>query len=292
MKAFADYNPISVFFCIMGVASVGMFCMDPLLLFLSLTGAGALFFARNGKAGLRECAWYPLLFLIMAIGNPLFSHKGVTVLFVLNDNPITLESVVYGLAMGTMVVGTLWWFRSFSQIMTSDKLLYLFGAASPKLALILSMTMRYIPLFRAQAEKTNRAQKALGLYKEDNIPDRLKGGLRVFSVMVTWALENGVITADSMTARGYGVGKRSQFAIFRFRRSDAILLAVSLALTALTFTGMGMGAVGFGFYPGLQAVKTTPLGVLVYFAYGVLSLLPAILELSEAWRWKSLQSAI
>ena len=62
--------------------------------------------------------------------------------------------------------------------------------------------------------------------------------------------------------------------------------------TALTFTGMGMGAVGFSFYPGLQAVKTTPLGVLVYFAYGVLSLLPAIPELSEAWRWKSLQSAI
>lgn len=292
MKAFADYNPISVFFCIMGVASVGMFCMDPILLTLSLIGAGALFFARNGRAGVKECLWYPLLFLIMAIGNPLFNHKGVTVLFVLNDNPVTLESVYYGLAMGAMLVGTLWWFRSFSQIMTSDKLLYLFGAASPKLALILSMTMRYIPLFRAQAEKTNRSQKALGLYKEDNVPDKLKGGLRVFSVLVTWALENGVITADSMTARGYGIGKRSQFAIYRFRRSDAFLLIASLTLTTLTFVGMGMNKIGFEFFPALTPVKTTPFGVLVYVSYGVLSLLPAILEISEALRWRSLQSAI
>ncbi len=292
MKAFADYNPISVFFCIMGVASVGMFCMDPLLLGLSLIGALALFLARNGRAGMKECLWYPLLFLITAIGNPLFNHKGVTVLFVLNDNPVTLESVYYGLAMGCMLVGTLLWFRSFSQIMTSDRLLYLFGAASPKLALILSMTMRYIPLFRAQAEKTNRSQKALGLYKEDNIPDRLKGGLRVFSVLVTWALENGVTTADSMTARGYGIGKRSQFAIFRFRRSDAVLLLLSLAFTALTFTGMGLGKVGFEFFPAVTPVKATPFGVLVYISYGALSLLPAILEISEALRWKSLQSAI
>lgn len=292
MKAFADYNPIAVFFCIMGVASVGMFCMDPLLLLLSLVGAGALFFARNGKAGIRESLWYPLLIVIMAVVNPLFNHNGVTVLFVLNDNPITLEAVYYGLAMGAMVVGTLWWFRSFSQIMTSDKLLYLFGAASPKLALILSMTMRYIPLFRAQAEKTNRTQKALGLYKEDNIPDKLKGGLRVFSVLVTWALENGVITADSMTARGYGVGKRSCFAIFRFRKSDGFLLAAALLLTALTFLGMGMGVIGFTYYPVLAPVSLTPLGALVYLSYGVLSLLPATLEISEALRWKSLQSAI
>ncbi len=292
MKAFADYNPISVFFSIMCAASVGMFCMDPLLLILSLVGAGALFFARNGRAGIRECLWYPIIFLLMAIGNPLFSHNGVTVLFVLNDNPITLESVYCGLAMGVMVVGTLWWFRSFSQIMTSDKLLYLFGSASPKLALILSMTLRYIPLFRAQAEKTNNAQKALGLYKEDNIPDKLKGTLRVFSVMVTWALENGVITADSMTARGYGVGKRSRFAIFRFRRSDALLLIFTLSLTALTFTGMGMGWVGFTYFPVLTPAKLTPFGVLVYLSYGAVCLLPATLEISEALRWRSLQSAI
>ena len=292
MKAFGDYNPITVFVCLMSAAGVCMFCMDPLLLLLSLTGAAALFFARHGFHAWRSCWWYSLIFLGSLVLNPLFNHNGMTVLFVLNDNPITLEALCYGAAMGAMIVGVMWWFLSFSGIMSSDKLLYLFGAVSPKLALILSMTLRYVPLFRRQAVKTNQAQKALGLYKEDSIPDTLRGGLRVFSVMVTWALENGVITADSMSARGYGVGRRSHFAIFRFRKADGILVALALLLLGLTLAGLGLGAVGWGYYPRLAMPELSAFSYISYFSYGLLCLLPATLEILEAIKWRSLRSAI
>lgn len=292
MKAFGDYNPITVFVCLMSAAGVCMFSMDPLFLLLSLMGAAALFFARNGFAAWRSCVGYLLIFLATTILNPLFNHNGVTVLFVLNNNPITLEACVYGAALGAMVTGVIWWFRSFSDIMSSDKLLYLFGSVSPKLALILSMTLRYVPLFRRQAVKTNQAQKALGLYKEDSIPDTLRGGLRVFSVMVTWALENGVITADSMTARGYGIGRRSHFAIFRFRKADGILVGAALGLLALTLMGLGLDAVGWVFYPRLTAPEVSLLSYISYFSYGLLCLLPATLEILEVIKWRSLRSAI
>lgn len=292
MKAFGDYNPITVFVCLMSAAGVCMFSTDPLLLLLSLLGAAALFFARHGFGAWRSCWWYSLIFLLSLILNPLFNHNGMTVLFVLNNNPITLEALCYGAVMGIMIVGVMWWFLSFSGIMSSDKLLYLFGSVSPKLALILSMTLRYVPLFRRQAVKTHQAQKALGLYREDSIPDTLRGGMRVFSVMVTWALENGVITADSMTARGYGVGKRSHFAIFRFRKEDALLLAASVLLTGITLAGLGLGAVGWAFYPRLTAPDFSALSVVSYVAYGLLCMLPATLEILEAFKWKSLRSAI
>jgi len=292
VKAFGDYNPITVFVCLMSAAGVCMFSMDPLFLLLSLMGAAALFFARNGFGAWRSCVGYLLIFLATTILNPLFIHNGVTVLFVLNNNPITLEACVYGAALGAMVTGVIWWFRSFSDIMSSDKLLYLFGSVSPKLALILSMTLRYVPLFRRQAVKTNQAQKALGLYKEDSIPDTLRGGLRVFSVMVTWALENGVITADSMTARGYGVGRRSHFAIFRFRKADGILVGAALGLLALTLMGLGLDAVGWVFYPRLTAPEVSLLSYISYFSYGLLCLLPATLEILEVIKWRSLRSAI
>ena len=292
MKAFSDYNPITVFVTLMCAAGVCMFSTDPVLLLLSLMGAAALFFARHGFAAWRSCWWYSLIFLLSLVLNPLFNHNGMTVLFVLNNNPITLEALCFGAVMGAMIVGVMWWFLSFSGIMSSDKLLYIFGSVSPKLALILSMTLRYVPLFRRQAVKTHQAQKALGLYKEDSIPDTLRGGLRVFSVMVTWALENGVITADSMTARGYGVGRRSHFAIFRFRREDAALLALTVLLTGLTLAGLGLGAVGWVFYPRLMPPELSAMSYLAYFAYGLLCLLPATLEILEAIKWKSLRSAI
>ena len=292
MRAFSEMNPIVCFTTLLVCAGIVMFCMEPVLIVLSLVGAAALWFAMCGREGVRSCLWYALLIVICAAVNPLFNHNGVTVLFVANDLPVTLEAIAYGAGMGAMIAAVLWWFRSFAKIMTSDKLLYIFGSISPKIALILSMTLRYIPLFRRQAQKTNQSQRAMGLYKDDNIPDTVRGGARVFSVMVTWALENGVVTADSMTARGYGVGKRTHFALFRFRAEDALVIAAVLVLGAVTAAGMACGAVGFEWYPAIKAAPASALGAASYVCYGLLVLLPAAIEISEALRWKYLTSAV
>lgn len=290
MRTFAEHNPIAVAAYFLCVISAVMFSMDPVLLGISLAGALALHIRRNGLTGGRTHLYSLALFLAMALVNPLFSHHGVTVLFVMNHNPVTLEVLLYGMAAAGMIIAVLYWFRSFTGIMTSDRLLYLFGALSPKLALILSMALRYVPLFGQQARKTQQAQKALGLYREDNLIDSVRGGLRVFSVMVTWALENGVITADSMAARGYGIGKRSRFAIFRFTWRDGLLTALSLLLAAGAFRGIS--ARDFVFYPAIAAAPLTWQGILGYMAYALLALLPLIIDGKEAIKWRCLRSAI
>ena len=176
--------------------------------------------------------------------------------------------------------------------MTSDKLLYLFGRVSPKLALILSMVLRYIPLFGAQAKKVSQTQKALGLYTDGNTLDAIRGGVRVFSIMVTWSLENGIITADSMTARGYGIERRTSFSTQRFTASDAAVLTATLLFAALTLTGFAVGACGFTFYPKLSPAAITPLSAAAYAAYALLSLLPSIYEFAYAAVWRSRMKSV
>ncbi len=286
----ADSNPIAASVYMLAVAGIAMFSTDPLIGFLCLLGGVLYYLSRNGRKHGKTHGFSLCLFTVMALINPLVSHNGATVLFVMNNNPVTLEALLYGMSASMMIVAVLYWFRSFSQIMSGDKLLYMFGALSPKLALVLSMSLRYVPLFSDQAKKVNRAQKALGLYKEDNIADTFKGGLRVFSVMITWALENGIITADSMAARGYGIGKRSHFSLFRFRRRDVLLLIAGGVLFALTVAGIGGRE--FVYYPNLWVPPITVRGMVGYLSYGIMILLPTLLEGKEALKWRYLKSRI
>lgn len=290
MHAFSEYNPFAVTACIFGAAGTAMFSMDPVVIALSLSGALALTLMRPDGRRMRPHLWMLLLFAAMALVNPLVNHRGNTVLLVMNHRPVTLEALLYGVAAGGMVIGVMYWFRSYTAIMTSDRLLYLFGALSPRLALVLSMALRYVPLFGRQTRKIQKAQQALGLYRDDNVIAAFRGGLSVFSGLTTWALENGVVTADSMAARGYGTGKRTRFSPLRFTRQDALLLAVSLLLTGAAL--WGIAGRSFAYYPALSASPMSLRAYCGYGAYALLVFLPVIIDGKEALRWRCLQSKI
>lgn len=292
MKRFEDYNPVVIFIFFVAITITAMFCMDFILLSISLLGGLAYYITIYGAFAVKKLWWYLLVILSCMIINPIFSHNGKTVLFMLNGMGVTAEALLYGLALGMMITAMLLWFRIFSQIMTSDKLLYVFGYASPKLALILSMTLRYIPLYKKQAKKINMSQRAIGLYKEDNFLDKLRGGMRIFSVMVTWALENGVTTADSMVARGYGSRRRTRFAIFRWNAADITMLIITILLIASTAFMIALSKIGFDFYPQIQLPAFTLGSAIGYIAYAILALAPTFINIREELSWKSLTSKI
>ena len=177
-------------------------------------------------------------------------------------------------------------------MMTSDKLMHLLGRASPKLALLCAMALRCGPLFSRQTAAIRRAQQGVGLYKEENLPDRIRGNSRVFSILVTWALENGIITADSMAARGYGVGRRTAFARYRFGRRDGMFLLLTAALLLPPVLGLCLGALDVSYYPALRMPAASLLGALSYGAYAALALLPILWEGGESLKWRWLKSRI
>lgn len=292
MRTLSDANPIAAFVWLMTTAGIAMFSLNPLMLALSLVGAVFYFYLRNPDARITGLLPWLGLCLLSAVLNPLFSHNGATVLFVMNHNPVTLESFIYGAVLGGVILAVIYWFKSFQQIMTGDKLLYVFGSALPKMTLILSIALRYIPLLKQQIRKIRDSQKALGLFKDENLFDRLKGEMRIFSVLVSWALENGIITADSMSARGYGVGRRTRFALFRFTLADGILCGVCALFGGITIWAMASGALEFVFYPRIQLHDHSLLSSLGYASYAILVFFPSILEVEENLRWKSLKLKI
>lgn len=283
MKAFAGLHPLVLLFYFLSVLTVAMFVPNPVLSLLALLGA-ILFCATGTRRGAmaRDLGFYLPMFLLVAITNPLFSHSGDTPLFFLNGKPITLEAFVYGVAIGVMIVGVMLWCKAYGAVMTSDKFLWLFARIIPKLALVLSMALRFLPMFCRRMKQVKIAQKTMGLYAGRGLMPRVRCTGRVFLAVIGWSLENAMETAASMQARGYGTGKRTDFSLFRFTARDGVLLAVCVGLMGVTVAGLIAGVTSFSYYPRIGRVNASPLSLAVYAAFGLLSLLPFALERWEA----------
>lgn len=238
----------------------------------------------------KEIVFYLFVFLLIAVTNPLFVHKGETILFFLNDNPVTFEAIIYGICIALMLVAVIFWSKSYSLFMTSDKFVYLFGRLIPKLSLVLSMALRFIPLFKQQIKKVNQTQKALGLYTSDSIADRILGGIRTFNSMMTWSLENAIQQADAMKAKGYGLKGRTHFSIFPFYGRDIGILVVITIFVGLILWQGRTGHFQFAYYPTITALSFTKKSMTGFAVVLILMMLPAVVEIKERIQWKYVKS--
>ena len=128
MRYFDTVHPAAAAFCFLSVLLVSVFSPSPALQLSALLGGIALCAVLNrGRRTYRDTVFDILLFLLVAFTNPLFVHSGATPLFFLNGNAVTAEAVLCGIGLAVTLLSAVVWFRCFNIIMTSDKLLFLFG---------------------------------------------------------------------------------------------------------------------------------------------------------------------
>lgn len=245
--AFSECHPVLNFFYFCCVLGFTMFVQHPVFLVISFVGAVAYGVVLNGwKKVLRMNLLVTLPgLLIVALLNPLFNHYGVTPLYYVESsgNWVTLEALVYGLVLGCVMFIVILWFSCYNQVMTSDKFIYIFGKIIPALSLILSMALRLVPRFGKQLQVIRNGQKCSGRdISNAGLLKKAKYGLNILSILVTWALENAIETADSMKSRGYGLKGRTAFSIFYFDKRDKIVGAIMVALMAIFSYGCLHGA--------------------------------------------------
>lgn len=285
--AFDTINPIVAFVFFAFALVMPMLLMHPALLGISLVCALIWLFMLRGKKAWGYILKFVLpIMLLTAIINPLFNHAGITTLFYIRFNPVTLESIIYGVSSAAMLASVVLWFACFNQIFTSDKIVYLLGRFAPGLSLIVSMALRFVPLFTKQAKRIAAAQRGAGMGVGDgSIIKRAGSGLSILSSLITWALESSVTTADSMRSRGYGLHPRKSFASYRFDGRDALiggLLALGMLSCALA---SGFKLISIRFFPSYKTNEITPLFIALLIAYALTLLIPVIMNSIEAYRW-------
>ena len=279
MSGFAALHPTVNFIFFVCVLALSFVLSHPLLLGLGLICAAVNAWLCMGKTRFfgQLRLLLPLL-IFTALLNPLLSGDGKTVLFSFPwGAPCTAESLLYGLCTAMRLASVILWFSVWNAVITTDKFTFLFGRFLPSMALTVCMGLRLVPRLLGRLREVSDVQKCL-----DPSAKGLKHAGRCVSVVISWALENAIDTADSMKSRGYGLKGRSYFSLYRFAREDALCLVLSLAL--------GLACVFWGadaeFFPSLQiewGMKTT----FTAMAYTFLGLLPTIFEAKEALAWRA-----
>ena len=287
----ALYHPIVSFGYFVAVIAGTLLFIHPFYAFISL-GCAIIFSALiNEKKTFAATLGFGVpMFLLVALANPLFNHHGATFLFYIEDNPVTMEAVIYGIVSGGMMFAAVVWFTCYNTVVSSDKFLYIFGKALPSLALVVSMTLSLIPRLLSQVKVIADSQRTLGMdWKSGSIKQRITSGARILSVLVSWALEDAVTTADSMRARGYGQHRRSNFSIFRFGRRDGIMLVAIAVLLGAEIYAYASGRGTMIFYPTTVFPRLDAANILLYGAFFALGILPSAIQIKEDRKWKQLK---
>ena len=179
-----------------------------------------------------------------------------------------------------MLASVICWFACYNSIMTSDKFVYLFGRVIPALSLILSMTLRFVPRFRAQLKVVSNAQRCVGKdISTGSVWQRARHAITILSVMITWSLENAIETADSMKSRGYGLRGRTAFSIYRFDRRDKLALVFYIFCGAYIVLGGALSGIGWQYFPAMEGSLAGGYTVSLYICYFLLCISPVLLAL-------------
>ena len=256
--------------------AIGLVCA--LLWSVRLGGKKAALFALRGML--------PLVVLTTLL-NPLFSHAGVTILLYLpGGNPLTLESILFGLSAGLSLVTVILWFSGLTHVLTGDKFMILFGRAIPALSLVLSMAMGLVPRFKGRLERVVQAQKAVGRDPaQGTLVQRAGKGLRVLSILVTWAMEDAIQTADSMRGRGYGLPGRTACDPTPLTQRDRDALWFLGLLGGFLACMTVQGAFRWQYYPVIAGVGLNICSVTAELCYLVLCAFPLLLDWWEEKLW-------
>lgn len=286
-STFYSYHPIVTAAYYILVIGITMFSMSPFFLAVTFIFSWGYSAILKGPGELKQNAVITLVIVItMALINTLFTHNGQTVLFYINGNRITLEAFVYGIAAALMLSSVMIWFKSFNVLMSSDKIIYLFGKLAPVIGLVISMIFRFIPLLRHRFEEISMGQKCMGRGEIKGLIPRARQVTKEVSILIAWSLEASIESADSMSSRGYGLRGRSSFHLFEITGRDVAALVYMAITGGLVIAGSFFGLTTMSFYPQIMLPEFGIWEGAVLFAFVMLLAFPVVIDIYGEYRWR------
>lgn len=290
---FARYHPAINLLYFTAVLTGTILFRQPVFLCLSYVCAFLYLLKLRGLRALIPGLGLLPLALLYALWYGSYHHFGLTVLGVnFIGNQVTLESFLCGGTWAMVCVAAVLWMGCVHAVFTTDKIVYLLGRVSPHLSLYLSILLRTVPRLNKHRQRIELAQRGIGRGKgQGNIFQRMRNALRRGSILLTWLIEGIVTTSDSMRCRGCSLRGRTAYSLYRFDGRDRSFVIGLCSLICVLLMALLLDQTMIRFAPQVVMMPITPMSCLFYAAWAALCLLPPVLELLGARRFRHLQQA-
>lgn len=252
------YHPMVDFIYFFSIILITSLCLNPLIIGISFLWSCIYIIKIKGiKKFFKLIGFLSIMMIFMVVINVLFNHKGLTVImFLRNNNPITLEVIINSFFMSLIFSAVIFWYMYFNELFFSEKIIYITSKLSPKLSLVMSMAFNFIPKYKEKYIEVRDYRKALGINYAGNFFYKIKEfSIIIFSVL-SWSMENSIKISDSMRIKGYTGKNRSSFYIYRYNKRDYILLFLMIILIAVITLLIYKNPYLYWYYPRFYIKKS------------------------------------
>jgi len=251
-------------------------------IFSSLAVSGGL------GAWLKSVRFFFVLISLFFVINTLANRMGSTVLLqgpvlpVFGCLTVTLENLVFVLTMGIRLLIVFTAFIFYNYTLNPDRALSFFARFFPRSALLVALTTKSIPYLSQKLQSVAEIAQCRGVnFHTGSRLTRIKNLLPLIRVLFISALEDSFNIGESIQARAYGSGPRTNYTRERFRPGDFLVTAASVAALLLIMLSLIRGWGHFSFYPRLGSWVLARHQVWTLLGTWLLLMIPALL----AWGW-------
>jgi energy-coupling factor transporter transmembrane protein EcfT len=184
-----------------------------------------------------------------ALINVLASHTGADVLLRLPSDwplvggPLTVESLAFGGALGLGLVAALLAVAPLSLVLEPHDVVDAMPRPLERTGIAVATSLNLVSGFGRTFTAVRDAQRMRGWR-----PRGIRSWNEVLVPVVLTAIEDSVLLAEAMEARGFGAGPRSSYARSAISRSDWLVIATALGAAAL-FLGARLAGWPIDWYP-------------------------------------------
>lgn len=238
-------HPFAAFALFLFPAVLCMFVFSPVALMLCFAGGllSALVYSKAEacKILLITAAMFPVVLGF----NFLFSHQGESVLFTVGKVRFTAESLVFAAMAAVMISAVSLWFCAFFSACGSGGIYRLFSGVFPSFCMLVSITLRMVPLTARRAACTKEAMSVF-IKEKPGLGARMTLASGQLLSVAARSFEESVITADSMRSRGYDIGiKRTDSRRRKIRPGEAVCVVFMSAMFVLSLVFVIKGSFSY-----------------------------------------------